>query len=194
MRALSGFPLLISLAAGALVVLAAPSARAATTIKNPRQHINYAVELEPHLNFGFFHYRDYGLRGRDPYYSYLEFGAGFRATIPIVDPGFVPSINDSVGITFGADITGCPSSYCSDYTHLRFPVGIQWNFWVTQAFSAFGDIGFNLGVDAGRGPYGGVYPDFFLMVGGRYLFTNKVGLTFRIGYPFVTVGVSFFAG
>jgi hypothetical protein len=192
MRALTGYPLLISLAAGALVALAAPSADAATIIKNPGQHPDYAVELEPHLNFGFFNYRYYGPRGR---YGYLEFGAGFRATIPVMDPGFVRKINDSVGITFGADITGCPSnSYCSGYTHIRLPVGIQWNFWITPAFSAFADAGFTPAIDAGRGAYGGFYPDFFLQAGLRVLFTNKVGLTVRVGYPFVSVGVSFFAG
>jgi hypothetical protein len=192
MRALSISPLLISLAVGSLVVLAAPSALAATTIRNPRQHISYKVELEPHLNFGFLRYRYFGSAPRNGFF-FPEFGAGFRATIPIVDPGFVPSINDSVGITFGGDITGC-TDYCSGYVHLRLPVGLQWNFWVTDRFSAFADLGFILGVDAGRGPYSGVYPDFMFMAGGRYLFTKKVGLTFRVGYPFISVGVSFFAG
>jgi hypothetical protein len=196
MRALSGTPLLISLAAGAFVALAAPSALAATTIKNPGQHIDYAVELEPHLNFGFFHYRDYGYydRGRNYYYGNYEFGGGFRATIPIMDPGFVRSINDSVGITFGADITGC-ANYCYGYTHLRFPVGVQWNFWITNKFNAFAEGGFSLYVDAGRGNYRTlIYPDFFLTVGLRVLFTDSIGLTVRFGYPFLSVGVSFFVG
>jgi len=192
MRALSASPLLVSLTAGALVALAAPSAFAAGTIKHPRQHIDYAAELEPHFDFGFLRYRYFG-RGPADGFLYPEFGGGFRATIPIVDPGFVPRINDSVGITFGGDITGC-TYYCNGYTHLRFPVGIQWNFWFTERFSAFADLGGILGIDAGRGPYGGVYPDFMLMLGGRFLFTNKVGLTFRVGYPFISIGVSFFVG
>ena len=193
MKAILGTSLLVSLAAGTVVTLAASSADAASTIKQPRRHIDYAVELEPHLNFGFFRYRYWG-RGVDPYYNYLEFGGGFRATIPIMDPGFVRKINDSVGITFGGDITGCPPPGCYGYTHLRFPVGIQWNFWFTDAFSAFADAGFNLGIAAGDGPYRGIYPDFFLMAGLRVLFSDSVGLTVRFGYPFVSVGVSFFVG
>jgi hypothetical protein len=195
MRAHSRSPLLISLAAGALVALAAPSAFGASTIRNPRQHIDYVVELEPHLNFGFFHYRDdyYYAGRRGYYYSYFEFGGGFRASIPIMDPGFVRSINDNVAITFGGDITGCASSYCNDYTALRFPVGVQWNFFFTKAFNAFGEAGFSLGVLAGRGPYATiVYPDFFLAAGLRVLFSDSIGLTVRFGYPFLSVGVSFF--
>lgn len=196
MRALIGSPLLISLAAGTLVALAAPSAQAATIIRNPRQHPDYAVELEPKLDIGFFHYRDYGYyyRGRYYDYSYLEIGPGFRATIPIMDPGFVRSINDSVGITFGVDTTFC-GDYCYAAARFRFPVGVQWNFWITRAFAAFAEAGFSLELDPGRNGYRTViYPDFFLSGGLRVLFTDKVGLTVRIGYPFVSVGVSFFVG
>src|SRR5262249_7090324 len=126
-----------------------------------------------------------------------EFGGGVRFTIPIADPAFVPRINDTVGITFGLDVTACPS-YCNQHAFFRVPAGIQWNFYVTKEFNAFADLGFMLGiatVPAAPGVKGGgVFPDFFAMAGGRYMFSDKVSLTFRLGYPFVSLGVSFFAG
>jgi hypothetical protein len=39
-----------------------------------------------------------------------------------------------------------------------------------------------------------VLPDLYAQIGGRYLINDSIGLTLRIGYPFVTFGVSFFAG
>ncbi len=172
-------------------------ARAQNIIRRPGDHINYKAELEPHINFGLFHYRDNYYWDRYGYYQAFDYGPGFRATIPIMDPGFVPKINDSVGITFGADIGFCPG-YCYRSVALRFPVGIQWNFFITPRFNVFADIGFVFGIDAGSRYYdyrgSPFYPDFFLMGGLRYLFTDKIGLTVRVGYPFVSVGVSFFVG
>src|SRR5262249_39312835 len=122
MRTFLRTSLLAPLAAGAALALTASSANADATIKYPRQHPDYVAELEPHFDFAFFHYRYYGPRRL---YNDLEFGAGFRASIVVMDPGFVRKINDTVAITFGGDITACPyDSYCYGYTHLRFPVGL----------------------------------------------------------------------
>jgi hypothetical protein len=181
----------------AAMSLAATEAHAENIIRRPGDHIRYSAELEPHLNFGLFDYRyaDY----RYGYFNTVDVGPGFRATIPIMDPGFVPRINDSVGITFGLDLGFC-GDYCYRHVAVRSPVGIQWNFFVTPRFNVFADIGFVLGFDAApdnRYGYRGnsiFYPDFFFMGGLRYLFTDKVGLTVRVGYPFVSVGVSFFVG
>jgi hypothetical protein len=194
MRSLPGHALLISLATFTALALSAPDARARTVIKRPGYHIDYAVELEPHLNFGFFHYRNDVYRDRNRYYWTPDIGPGFRATIPIMDPGFIRRINDSVGITFGADMTWCSPDYCDRNVFFRFPVGIQWNFFITERFSAFGDAGFMLRVDAGNDRYrsSAFYPDFFIMGGARILFSDSVGLTVRVGYPYVSVGVSFF--
>jgi hypothetical protein len=184
-----------ALVTAAVVALASP-AEAQVVIKQPNAHPDYSVELEPHGTFVFFHrYYGYGggrgFRGNRGFYAFSdpELGAGFRATIPIVDPGFIPKLNNTVGITFGIDVTNC--QFCgrgygfSIYT----PVGIQWNFFITRKFSAFADIGFIL---ATEGFYHNVYPDFMGMLGGRYHFNDDIAFTFRIGYPFINVGVSFF--
>lgn len=176
-----------SCAAGALLSLAVSprEARADSIINRPGMHIDYTAELEPHINIAFLRYGGpkFGKSVGDP-----EFGAGFRASIPVGGPLFVPKINDTIAITFGIDLTGCPS-YCAHGVYFRAPVGLQWNFYFTREFSAFADFGGLIRADAGGG-----YPDFFAMLGGRYLFAKKTSLTFRIGYPFVSVGVSFFVG
>lgn len=182
------------LLASAALLSFTPSAEAANLIKQPNAHPDYSVELEPHFTMGLFtpNWGPYG-RGGGRYYrgrGYSpDFGGGFRASIPIVDPGFIPKLNNTVAITFGLDLTNC--RYCYNNAPQVFlpEVGLQWNFFFTEKFSAFGDVGFMLRND---GFYRDVYPDFFLMFGGRYHFNDKIALTGRIGYPFFTIGVSFF--
>src|SRR5690242_9476555 len=62
-------------------------------IKNPGDHPDYRFEAEPHGLIGF----------GGPFHKAGDLGIGFRGTVIIVDNGFVPSINNSVGISFGGD-------------------------------------------------------------------------------------------
>jgi hypothetical protein len=190
MRAL---PILVSgLLVGAACTMLSSTARADLVIKHPNDHPDYRVELEPHGTLTIFH-TDFGGTRAPDYYRYgafgtPEFGAGFRASIELVDPGFIPKLNNTFGITFGFDVTNC--RYCYHSVKLYLPeAGVQWNFFITDKFSAFADIGFMLRTD---GFYDYVYPDLFLMLGARYHFTRSVALTGRFGLPFITVGVSFF--
>jgi hypothetical protein len=180
--------------------VALPRAAAAeTVIKNPGDHPSYTVEIEPHGLLGWANlYRDNGL------------GIGGRFTIPIVQNGFVPSINNSVGISFGLDWLryggcfyrgrdrferGCGANF------FIFPVAMQWNFWLTTNWSVFAEPGLYV--------YHGVFDDYCaglpgcgyptrtsvepaFYAGGRFHFNDKVSLTMRIGYPTISVGVSFF--
>src|SRR5438034_1163301 len=78
-------------------ILTAPSLAASnhSIIKNPGDHPEYTFEAEPHGLIGF------GGPFRD---GHGELGAGFRGTVIIVQNGFVKTINDSVGISFGGDL------------------------------------------------------------------------------------------
>lgn len=197
---------LAGLAAAAAIVslTCTPSdARAESIIKTPGDHPKYSVELEPHALLGWGHlYADKGL------------GLGARLTIPIVENGFVPSINNSVGITFGADwlrYGGCyyyayngraRTDYGCGASFFLFPVAMQWNFWLTPQWSVFGEPGLYV--------YHGVFDDTFCVnlpgcgyptrtsvdlafyAGGRFHFSDKVSLTMRIGYPTISIGASFF--
>jgi hypothetical protein len=189
-----------SLLLGVFLVLGcARDAGATNIIKSPGDHPDYHVEIEPHLLLGWAHlYHDNGL------------GVGGRFTIPIVDNGFVKSINNNVGITFGLDwlrYGGCYYRFKGvDYgcgaSFFLFPVAMQWNFWFTEHWSAFAEPGlyiyhgvFDDGYCNGLGGCGyptrtSVEPAFY--IGGRYHFNDTVSLTFRIGWPTLSFGVSFF--
>src|ERR1700744_2488828 len=77
-----------------LGILAAPALASAQTIKEPGNHPNYSAELEPHLVV---QWNDYAPCGSD------AFGPGFRATIPFLQNGPIPKINNNMGIGFGLD-------------------------------------------------------------------------------------------
>ncbi|MGH7272675.1 MAG: hypothetical protein ACREJ3_19770 [Polyangiaceae bacterium] len=137
-----------------------------SVIKDPGDHPSYVFEAEPHFLLGY----------SGPYDNGGSPGIGFRGTFHIAN-GFVPSINDSVGIGFGADIGGDG--------HVLIPIVMQWNFWLSTHWSVFGEPGFAFG----SGRHGDFWPALF--VGGRFHFTDRIALTLRIGYPAVSIGVSF---
>lgn len=190
---------------GALA-LTASDAHAQSTIKNPNPP-RYSVEIEPKLNFG----------PTDVYtYGGTAFGPGVRFSIPLMSPGFVKSINDSVAITFGLDLIhysgyryyqncgrfGCGYYDAGDFWAAYFPVAMQWNFWLTEHWSVFAEPGLAIRhaffSDAYCDP--GLYncgrrDDIFfaVFVGGRFKFSEKVALTMRIGHPILfSIGLSFF--
>src|SRR5258708_18707034 len=89
----------------AAVVLRARPAMADDTIKHPGEHPQYHVEVEPHALWGWTHYN---------YAPTDGFGLGLRLSIPIVDNGFISSINNSVAISFGIDWLHYAGG-CTDY-------------------------------------------------------------------------------
>lgn len=180
--------ILASTAVAAATLLAfAPEASA--SIKDPHDHPDYKVELEPHITSIFVRYRYAGRKGGRAFRTFgdPEWGAGFRASIELGDPLFVPSINNTIGITFGIDTTDC--RYCYRDFWIWSPVALQWNFFFHKRFSAFADIG---GVIRSDGFLNDVFIDPAFMVGGRVHFNDKVSFTFRGGIPFFNLGVSFF--
>jgi hypothetical protein len=188
---------LVALAFGSAIVaaiVAARDAHADDTIKHPGDHPIYSVEAEPHLALGW-----------DNIYASGGYGVGGRFSIPVVHNGFVDSINNSVAVSFGMDLLhyeacafqglGCSANY------VYFPVAMQWNFFVAQRWSVFGEPGLFVfhgfiddclpGTrDCQRPNVNGIRPALWL--GGRYHFSEKVSLTMRIGWPAFTIGVSFF--
>ena len=195
---------LAALGALAVTTVAARPAAADDTIKHPGDHPQYAVEIEPHGVFGWTHYA---------YAPGAGLGLGARFSIPIVD-GFVPSINDTVAISFGIDWlhysgTGCYYYFgphgpngcyaVGDGNFLYFPVAMQWNFYVAKRWSVFGEPGLVIWhgwFDYCNGAANCANPnatgiDWAFYIGGRFHFNEHVALTMRIGYPTISVGVSF---
>jgi hypothetical protein len=191
------------LAAAASALAALTLGRAALaddTIKHPGDHPHYVVEIEPHLLFGW----------DNDLYGAASFGLGLRASIPVTHNGFIPSINNSVAISFGLDwlhYSDCyyyfrAVGYGCGANYFEFPVALQWNFYVAKRWSVFAEPGlyiyhgvFNADYCNGPGlpPCG--YPnatgiDVAAWVGARFHFTDKVALTMRLGYPTLSLGVS----
>ena len=151
------------LALASCICLTAPRALADTSIiKNPGDHADYVFEAEPHLLVA-------------PFDEFRP-GVGFRGTFSILHNGFIKTINNSIGIGIGVDWTK---------DHLRVPVVMQWNFWLSRNWSVFGEPG-GL-VDFGKKPK----PHPAIYAGGRFHFTERITLTMRVGHPTASVGVSF---
>jgi hypothetical protein len=198
---------LLSLACLVLLVGFARSARAQSSIRVPGQRPAYSFELEPHLLLTPFGAPD------EP--SGDGYGLGLRGTIEILPEGFIPKLNDSVGIGFGLDwihydgVAG--RGYCREFafgpptsqypngvpvcvetsgnssSYIFVPVVMQWNFWLHRQWSVFGEPGLALSHRSG-GDFG-VLPVF--SAGGRFHFNDSVALTMRLGYPSFSLGVSF---
>jgi hypothetical protein len=158
---------LVALIALALAVTPA-QADERSIINQYGQHPSYVLELEPHGLIGFGY----------PFDDSNNVGLGVRATIHLSN-GFVKSINDSVGIGFGFDFAPGGEGF------FIVPVVLQWNFWLSTHWSVFGEPGLAFT----NGPLSAVTPAVY--VGGRFHFTERVALTLRLGYPDVSVGVSF---
>ena len=173
-------------------LLAARSASADDTIKHPGDHPKYAVEIEPHV-----------LLGWNYIYPGDAWGIGGRFSIPVVQNGFVPSINNSVAVSFGVDAlfyNACWYHQDCSATYLDFPVTLQWNFFVAQHWSVFGEPGLMLyhgffndcppgSTCPGVPEATGISPVIFL--GGRYHLSDSTALTLRIGFPTFSFGFSF---
>jgi hypothetical protein len=198
----------VALSLAVLFVLGFPTvASAQSIIKQPGNHPDYAVEIEPHL----------ALQWADRWGTGDGFGPGVRFNIPFMRNGFVKTINNNVGISFGLDITfgdggwGCydgprniPGYNCS-VTEFWLPVAMQWNFWLTPVISVFGEPGFAIAHRRWSYPWycngvnGAICDDVkfnrtelepVLWGGGRFMFSDKVGATVRIGFPMITAGIN----
>jgi hypothetical protein len=106
-------------------------------LRRPHGHPRYGVELEPHFVVQW---------GDAPYRTGAGIGIGFRASIPVIDPGPLANVNNNLAVSFGIDwatfgacrfeSAGC---YGNDFW---FPIVMQWNFYLTPWWSVFPELGF----------------------------------------------------
>jgi hypothetical protein len=176
-----------------LTLLSASPADAAGTIKRPNAHPDYSFEAEPHLVLGWID--PPGDVDGDGY------GLGFRGTFELVDPGFIKGINNTVGLGIGIDWVDYDYKHCyhdrnrrdwCDDDHQNYiwiPIVMQWNFFLHDKWSVFGEPGGAIRLD---GPGDDYIDPFIMYVGGRWHFADFASLTMRLGYPAFSVGVSFF--
>jgi hypothetical protein len=192
---------LVSAALAVLTMTVAEPARAdRSIIKNPGTHLKYSFEAEPHANLGL-----WGVPGPG---DGTGLGLGFRGSIVIVENGFIKTINNSVAIGFGIDWLHYDiDDWCGRYWGrgdrddcgwdddadlFWLPVTMQWNFWLSENWSVFGEPGAALRINDDH--YGDdIDLDFVFYAGGRFHFSRAASLTMRLGWPnALSVGVSFF--
>jgi hypothetical protein len=202
----------VALSALSLCLLGAPGvAHAQSIIRQPGNHADYSVEIEPHFAFQWANRigNDEGI------------GLGARFNIPFMHNGPIKTINNSMGISFGMDITfsdggpgWCYGRYGRDFrydnddcnvTEVWLPVVMQWNFYLTKVISVFGEPGFAIAHRRWdyewycEGLNGNVcdYDDsdteleFVFWGGARFMFSDRIGATVRIGHPMITAGINF---
>jgi hypothetical protein len=189
-----------------LALLAASStAQARSVIKNPGAHPDYSVELEPHLVLDWA-----GAPGPDA----EGLGVGLRASIPLFHNGPISTINNNMAIGFGLDWTYASrpcrpdrarAIYWDDDCSINsywFPVVLQWNFFLTDVVSVFGEPGLSFvhyrwnhwercwspGYCNADGNDTRVRPVFW--AGGRFLVSKTFGFVVRLGVPSITAGVT----
>jgi hypothetical protein len=154
-----------SLLALTLVLVPQHALAEEATGRDPDRHPHYFFEAEPHALLGLFE--------RDAY------GLGFRGTFVLTDDGFIRNVNDTVGLGFGFDWT----------RHTTWvPIVMQWNFWVSEHWSVFGEPGVAFRF---RDRYRKLGPDPTLYGGARFQFAPRTTLTMRVGYPAFALGLSF---
>lgn len=197
----------IAPALGAALFCTVIPAHAEGIIKNPGDHPDYKVELDPHLLMQW----QYGPWGD----SSTGYGLGFRATIPFLENGPIKTINNNMGIGFGGDWASfgnhncwndnwhAANGGCSGYS-LNFPVVLQWNFFLTDVISVFGEPGLTIWHEHGRwenycapnnrnmcsNSWDETHVAPAMWGGARFLFSETVGLTVRLGTPYLAVGMS----
>lgn len=185
-------------AAFAVAVALTWSQAAAAQIKRPGAHPTYSAELEPHLILQ--HSRGWYGQGDG-------IGLGARVSIPLIDNGPIPSINNSLALGFGADVAfynDCQTYFAGspncDSRILWFPVVAQWNFFFTKVVSVFGEVGLGIAHrsvsfdDNCPGDCSASDLDLFepqFSGGGRFLFGDGVGLVVRLGTPYLSIGATF---
>ncbi len=194
-----------------LVVFDTVSAQGKTVIKNPGDHPETAFELEPHLI----------LAWDDPAWANEGLGLGVRAGIPLMHQGPIKTINNNMAIGFGLDYVNydCETRWwwrgprervwrdgwdhdCSAHA-LVLPVVLQWNFYITDVITVFGEPGLAIRHAWLSAEWDCNEPalcefddrDLDLLPvfegGAKFMFSERIGFTARIGYPHLTAGVSF---
>lgn len=123
--------------------------------------------------------------------------AGFRVNVPLVSNGFIPNLNNAIFLSVGADLYwGRYVDAGQDERGVGFgiPLAFHWEFFFTDALSAFGEFGLNIYFPPSWIDGGDLVDDaggwVIAAVGGRWKFAPHAALTVRAGTPYTTVGLT----
>ena len=173
----------------ALSAVAAAPARAQTVDINTPHTGSRPLQLDVHAGFTWF---GFGL------------ATGARLAIPLVENGFIDSINNAFYLNFGADfyfVRHRRNGRAEDDYDPGFgiPVTAHWEFYFNENWSAFAEVGINVYFHPGffRGERDFFDHDhvggwFVGAIGARLHINEWFGLVVRLGSPYSSFGVSFF--
>ena len=176
------------LAAALLATALASAAPAAAQVNiNTPHHGHRPMQLDLHGGFTWWGF---------------GFAGGARFGIPIVENGFIDSLNNAFYINFGADFYfirnrhGGRDAYDPGF---GIPVTAHWEFYFSETWSLFGEIGANVFFHPAflRGDRGFFEHDylgawFIGAVGARLHIGDHFGLVLRVGNPYSAFGFTFF--
>lgn len=136
----------------------------------------------------------------------LGLASGVRFGIPLVENGFVESINNAVYLNFGVDFYWirwrCRNMGCQDWDYnvgFGFPITLHWEFYFTDNWSAFAEIGGQLFIHPrwiSDGSFEWREPGawFVWTIGGSFHVNEWFLLTLRVGSPYISFGITFQLG
>jgi hypothetical protein len=111
----------------------------------------------------------------------LGYGGAVRFAIPLLNDGFIPSVNDSFELELGAN------AFFGGYYLVTPVVEVRWTFHFGPRFSAYGKVGggYNFMVSA-------IHPSTPYLsgaVGGLIALTRHFYLRAELGYPGLLLGI-----
>jgi hypothetical protein len=188
------------------------TALAQSVIKQPGNHPRYSVELEPHFVFQWAN----RFGADDGFGPGLRANIPFLDNGPISKINNNMAISFGMDVTFGDNDCGwywnnfardawLDSRDCS-VTEFWVPVALQWNFFLTKVISVFGEPGFAIahrrwnwdwwcngspGTPVCSYDESDTDVEFVFWGGARFMFSDSVGATVRVGSPSVTLGINF---
>lgn len=134
-----------------------------------------------------------------PWYYGFGIGANVRYEIPVVQNGFVPSINNSVSVepSLGLAYSSWgPAGYSYSIFNITPAVYGLWNFYFNPKFSAYGGLGlgFNVGVISGShlSTFNANYFYWDPVVGLHYKLSPGMALRAEAGAQGLKGGLSFY--
>ncbi len=127
-----------------------------------------------------------------PFYSTsFTVNLGGRFYLPIVQEGFLPMLNDSFGVEFGADVfVGLPGfAYSAVGFGFQIPAEVRWNFHLFPKLEVYAKLGAALGVLVT--PHVWVTPVVIANVGALFKLSETFYVRAEVGSPALKVGIGF---
>jgi hypothetical protein len=125
-----------------------------------------------------------------PWWYGVGIGAGARYAISIVPDGFIPKLNDSFELEFGADYI-FRSSGPYQLHAVIIPFEVRWTFYFFDNFAAYAKVGVGAEINFGNNPLGNraaVYHNI-LSPGVLFKLTDSLTLRGEISYWGTKVGL-----